>query len=700
MKLFNQTLFQAALLSVALAFGCVSSGGGDQPAADGPAADGPAADAGPSDRKLAKYNTDLPQVKYRLDPQAGDKGVPAEMGGPGWKGKDAAGNQYETNLEFPSIGKQGGVPQGGVMTQVLLDWPATLRMAGQNWNTSFNYRANSLCFEGLLKLHPLTMEWIPSLATHWWISDDKTTYRFRIDPRAKWSDGKPITARDVVATWKLRTDSKILDPNSNVYYGRLNEPKAISKYLVEVTVKEESWRNFMVIAGMSVLPAAQISIPGDKYLDKFQFKYTATSGPYTVDEADIVTGQTISIKRRNTWWAQDQPAWEGMYNIGQYKFVVVKDINLAYEKIKKGELDYFVVPKAQWWAEEIPGIDEVKRGLLVAQKFYTDAPIGTSGIAINTARPPLDDVKIRKAMQLLHDRATLIKKLYFNEYEPLTSYWQGGTYANPDNELLSYDDFGAVELLEGAGWTKVNDQGYRVKGGRELAFTLTYRTPLSERSLTVFQEACKKAGIKIELQLLTPAAAWKNLQGKEYDLMSTAWGTILFPNPESSWHSKFSEEINNNNVTAFADPRVDKLIERYNGAYDVNERVALIREMDGIIYNQHPYVLEWFNPAQRVLYWNKYGMPEWGSSRTSDTDDLHFIWWVDPLKEKQLKSAMQDPHLKMDPGEAEVRFWQAWHKAGGAEASKKGAGGDKPGEAPGDKSGKSGKGKAARSGGE
>ena len=60
------------------------------------------------------------------------------------------------------------------------DWPATLRMAGKDWNTSFNYRAYALLYESLLDLHPITLEYVPLLATHWWISDDKTTYRFRI----------------------------------------------------------------------------------------------------------------------------------------------------------------------------------------------------------------------------------------------------------------------------------------------------------------------------------------------------------------------------------------------------------------------------------------------------------------------------------------------------------------------------------------
>ena len=237
-------------------------------------------------------------------------------------------------------------------------------------------------------------------------------------------------------------------------------------------------------------------------------------------------------------------------------------------------------------------------------------------MAINTQRPPLDDVRIRKAMQLLYDRRTMIKKLYYDEYEPLASYYQNSPGQNPANQVYEYDEFGAVELLEQAGYTEINDEGYRLKGGKELTFTVSYRTPLSERNLTVFQEACKKAGIRIELELLTSAQGWKNMREKEFDLSSTNWGATIFPTPKSSWHSRLATQKDNNNVTSFANERVDELIDAYDKEHDFEKRSEIVQEIDSILYNDHPYVLGWFKPAQRVVYWNKYGTPEpWGSSR-------------------------------------------------------------------------------------
>lgn len=620
----------------------------------------PAPERGLEEREVEvqQYDLSMPMVTYAWDPQAGDPSVSAELGGPGFTGEG-----WETNLTFPIMGAQGDVPQGGQLVTYMLDWPATLRMAGKDWNTSFNYAVNTLAYEGLLMVHPTTLEVIPRIATHWQISEDKSTYRFRINPEARWSDGDPITAEDVVESWRLRVNPDLMFPSSVMLYSRLEEPRAISRYIVEVKAKEDSWRNFLSFATMSIFPADEIRLPGAEYLDKYQFAYTSNSGPYIVHPQDIDTGKSITVTRRDDWWGQDNPAFKGLYNIGRIKYLVVKEPNLAFEMLKKGEIDFMPISKAQWWAEDIPALASVQRGLLVPTKFYNDVPVGLDGIAINQTRKPLDDVRVRKALQHLYDRETMIEKLFYNEYEPLTSYWQGGLYENPDNELIPYDELRAVELLEEAGWTEVNNEGYRVKDGRVLRFVLTYRSALSERSLTVFQEAAKRAGIKIELQLLTPAAGWKNLTEMEYDLASTAWGAIIYPNPESSWHSTLADQKGNNNVTGFRNPRVDQLSEQYNGEYDPVRRAELVREIDGIIYNEHPYILGWYNPAVRVVYWNKFGLPEFGIHRFADYDEAFLAWWVDPEKEQQLAAARRDTTLAMDTSSRTHTFWKAWNAA-------------------------------------
>ena len=616
------------------------------------------------DDTASEATLELPMVQYAWDPDAGDASVSAELGGPGFTGEG-----WDSNFEFPAMGSADAV-KGGKITMYVPDWPANIRQAGQDWNTAFNYRANDLCMSRLVSTHPITLEYYPVLATHWKISEDKMTYWYRINPDARWSDGSEVTAYDVHATWKLRTDPTLLEPSSVVTYGKMNEPEVLSKYMLKVTVNEESWKNFLYFSGMAILPAKDIESAGNPedergkaYLDEFNFKFTMSCGAYEVREEDINTGKSISIRRRDDWWAKDNPAFTGLNNIDEYRFIVVKDYNLAYEKLKKGEIDYYVVPKAEWWAKQIPELDQVKRGLIVPHKVFNDSPVGTAGMAINMSKAGLDDVRVRKALNHLNNRELKIEKLYYNEYVPLSSYYQGGLYQNPDNVLIEYDVEEAVRLLEEAGYSEFDDEGYRTKDGRRLRFTLTYRSKASERGLTMFQESCREAGVKIDLQLLTPASAWKNLRAKEFELMSTAWGALVFPNPETSYHSRYATEPDNNNVTGFANARVDELCAEYDQTYDVNRRIEIIQEVDGIVYNEYPYVLDHFGPAQRVAFWNKFSMPDFGALRFVDAEELMYTWWIDPEKEAALEAAMADPSKNLEKLPIENRFWQEWNAA-------------------------------------
>lgn len=644
------------LVPAAALIGCGGGGTGTPPAggkAAAPGGGGTAAPAAPASR----YNLEIPMVTYKWDPQAGDKSVPADQGGPGFTGEG-----WTTNMTFLALGDPRAV-KGGTYVRYLLDWPATLRQTGKDWNESFNYTVADMCYQGLLQYHKDTLEWIPMLATHWQISDDRMTYRFRMNPKARWSDGSEVTADDVVATFKLLMDPTLLDPSAIMTFEKMEAPVAKSKYIVEVKAKEENWRNFLYFATQQIFPAKEVSIKGSEYLDKYQFAYTANSGPYIVDMKAMEQGQSLTIRRRPDWWDADNPAWAGIWNFDVYKAVIVKDPNLAFEKAKKGELDYFWVQKAQWWAEEVDKIDGVKRGLIQKRKICNDHPLGFSGAACNQLRPPLDDIRLRMALNHLFNRKLFIEKFFFHEYAPLDSYYQGGIYQNQDNPHIDYDEPRAVELLEQAGWKELNAEGYRMKGGKELKLTLNYASPLSERYLTVFQESCKKAGIRLDLQILTPAALFKNATQKEYDLIDVPWGALVFPNPETSFHSKLAREKDNNNITGFQDPEVDRLCAAYDKEYDPAKRAALIRQIDGLVYKQYPYVLGWSLPSLRFLVSSKVRMPEWGTWRTADEEAMHYCWWIDPEVEKEVEAAKADTNRTLRTEEVENHYWEAWDKA-------------------------------------
>jgi microcin C transport system substrate-binding protein len=306
--------------------------------------------------------------------------------------------------------------------------------------------------------------------------------------------------------------------------------------------------------------------------------------------------------------------------------------------------------------------DKVQRGLIQKRKVFNDAPTGFSGIAFNTRKPPYDDIRVRKALTYLQNRPLLIEKLFFNEYKPLYSYFAGGIYENPDNPKNPYDPQAALKLLSEAGWNTRDSQGRLVKNGQPLVVELTYASKTSEPYLTVFQDDLRKVGIGLNLRLLTPETAWKMEMERKFDTLSTGWGALIFPNPETAFHSKLADQADNNNITGLKSKRIDELCDLYDVEFDQPKRVAIIREIDGIVANEHHYILGWDAPFQRFAYANRFGHPESYLSRVGDYTDVVMFWWSDANKEREYQEALRDPSKKMDVGGVENHFWQDFGK--------------------------------------
>ena len=592
----------------------------------------------------------MPTCPCTFDVDAGEPSVPPDLGGPGFTGEG-----WQTATEILALGNITA-PKGGTATLTINDWPATLRVAGAGWNSEFNSIVSSVCYESLVNVHPVTLELMPGLASHWQITDDKMTYRFRINPRARWSDGREVTANDVVATIKLKCDPSANDVSALIL-SNLEPPRAMSKYMLEVRAKVVAWRNFIDFATTSILPAHEIgSIDGTTFLDRYQFKLTAVSGPYEVRPDDILPGTSIALTRRQDYWGKNQCFARGLWNIDRIRYVVVKDENLAFEKLKAGEIDIFGVNKAQWWAEEVDKIDGVRRGLIQKRKIFTDTPIGVRGIAINTRLAPLDDRRVRLALCHLLNRKLMLEKLYFNEYAMLYSYFPGGIYQNPGNQPTPYDPAKADTLLVEAGWTERDPKGIRVRDGRRLEFAVQYDSKLNERFLTIFQEDCLRAGIELDLQLVNPSTRWKNVMDRQFEMAVQGWSGLVFPNPELICLSTLADEKGNNNLTGMKDPEIDSLCRQYDLTFETQKRMRLVHQIDAILFDQHHYVLTWYTPNTRLLYWNKFGHPDWYITRTGDT--VPYSWWIDADLERQVERGKTDRNVILPKGATEVHFWE------------------------------------------
>ena len=585
--------------------------------------------------------------------EGADPSVPADKGGKGFTGEG-----LETNTSFDLIGDPHAV-KGGVYREYQPDFPGTLRTEGPESNTTINALISSGLYETLLTVHPTTLDYMPILATHWQISPDRLTYRYRIDPNARWSDGQPVTADDVVATWMFKMDKGVQDPSNQLVFGKFEKPIAESKYIVSVKSTVLNWRNFLYFSGMSILPAHVLkTIDGAAYLKDFNFKLMPGTGPYRVNDADIIKGKSVSLRRRTDYWAEKQRRNVGLNNVDEIREIVVRDPKLAFEMFKKGDLDFYDLDlnMNREWVEDL-NFDRVQRGLIQKRKVFNDSPIGTSGLAFNTRKAPFDDLRVRKALTLLLNRQELISKLFYNEYVPINSHHPGSIYENPNNPKNLYDEQAALTLLAEAGWKDRDAQGRLVKNGQPLTLEVTYSNKGNENWLTIYQEELRKIGIGLSLRLITPETRFKLMMDRNFTMTRSAWTGLLFPNPETSFASTLADQLNNNNITGFKNARVDELLAVYDKEFDAAKRAAIIREIDGIVTASYHYILGWDGPFQRIAYWNKFGQPPGYLTRFGDYRDAPTLWWVDPQKDADLKRAMADNSVKLPVGDTEEHYW-------------------------------------------
>ena len=568
---------------------------------------------------------------------------------------DPAG--WDTNKNYPAIGSPEA-KKGGTFRAYWPGFPPTLRTHGPGANSAAAREVHGLMYESLVNLHPGTLEYMPGLADYWKVSGDKRRFTFHINQKARWADGTPVTADDVVATWEFGARPDLRDPSSPMRWDDdFEKPVAESRDMVSVKTKKLHWRFFLYFGSMSIYPAKELSaLAGERYLEEYDWKSQTGSGPYELKAGDIKKEGSITLTRRADYWAENEWRNTGLNNFDKISWLAIPDEELAFGKFKEGGLDYYPVSKARKWLEECD-FEKIKKGWIQKRKIYTEAPRGFSGFAFNLRKPPFADVDVRKAFAYLLNREKLIDKLFFHEYDFLDSYYPGGVWENPDNPEIRFNPLMAQRLLEKAGWKSRNKDGWLVKDGKIFELTFEYGDPDMTGIYKALQEDLEKAGIRLILKQTDPAALRKKVGERNFTLHFQSWDALLFPDPASYWTSELADTQSGNNITGFKNQEADALCGKYGAAFGREEQKRIMRELDGIIFRSHPYALAWGSNFTRILYHDKFGHPKEYFSRTGDDKDMKTLWWIDPEKEKLLEGAAAG-NRALSVGETIQKPWQ------------------------------------------
>jgi len=511
-------------------------------------------------------------------------------------------------------------------------------------------------FESLIGIDGVTAEYVPGLAKSWRISDDKKTFTFMLDERAVWSDGKPVTAEDVLFTFQAIMKPENLTGPHKVGLETFETPVVLDERTIQFTAREVHWRNLGSAGSLQVLPKHAMV---EEDFNRIQFEFPVTSGPYRLGE--INEGQFVKMERREDWWARSLPRNSGFGNFQTLTYRFFADAENAYESFRRGLLDVFPVYVARLWMNETSG-ERFDNNWIVKQKIYNANPLGFQGFAMNMRRAPYTDLRVRQALAHLLNRKKMNETLMYNQYFLQKSYFED-LYSKDDpcpNSGFDFDPERARGLLKEAGWEANPDTGMLEKDGTPFVVNFLTRDPSSDKFLAIYGEDLKDAGIELKIDRKDWAAWTKDMDEYNYDMTWAAWGSGLFKDPESMWHSKEADRPSGNNITGFRNPEVDALIDRQKELFDVKERNKLYREIDAILAREVPYVLLWGINYARILYWNKFGTPVQVLSKYGDESSAYALWWFDEDAAAELKQAMEEG-MPLPARPLEVRFDEVFH---------------------------------------
>ncbi len=547
---------------------------------------------------------------------------------------------WETNIDAPTFASPEA-KKGGIFRTFILSFPLTLRTVGPDSNGSFRpYLLDSL--PGLVELHPNTLEWIPGMATEWAYGEDGKTVFYRINPAAKWSDGKPVTADDFVFTRDFMLSEFIVDPWSNNYYKEeIVEVKKYDDLTFSVTGASVKPKGDLLYY-YSIQPTARhFHKLDEKWVNDYNWLVAPNWGPYQISRVE--KGKFIEFSLKQDWWGKDLRYYQNRFNVEKINVSVIRDIETAYRHFLRGELDSFSLIMPNFWYDKTDDM-VYKNGYVNRIWFYNELPQPKQGMYLNTDYELFKDENVRFGFSHSMNIQLMIETVLRNDYQRMNSFHEGsGEYSNLDIVARGFDLQKADEYFAKAGWQQRGPDGIRVKDGQRMSASITYSIQAHTDRLVVLKEEAKKAGVELTLNLFDNSSAFKNILEKKHQIAWMAWSASYRPEFWEHFHSENAHKPQTNNITNTDNPEMDALIERFKVSTDEAERKAISREVQQKIHDIGAFIPTYKVPYTREAYWRWLRLPEWHATRSTDIvfdPVMSGLFWMDEDARVETQQAM------------------------------------------------------------
>jgi peptide/nickel transport system substrate-binding protein len=457
-------------------------------------------------------------------------------------------------------------------------------------------------------------------------TDDARSYvAFNLNPRARFSDGKPVTAEDVVFSWQLLRDKG--RPNHRYYYSKVARAEIIGERTVRFEFAEKGDRELPLILGlMPVLPKHAVSV---ETFEDSGLKPPLGSGPYRV--SSVKPGESVMLTRNPDYWGRDLPVNRGLYNFDEIKIDFFRDSNTWFEAFKRGLYDLrFETDPGRWTKQyDFPA---ARSRHLIREGLVSSEPRPMMAYVFNTRRPIFSDPHVRAAVNELFDFEWANANLYYGAYRRNGSFFQSselsalgrpaddqerkllapfpgavrsdvleGRYRPPVSDGTGRDRNrlkGALLLLAEAGWHLKHGKLVNKKG-EPFRFEIMVSSRDEERLALAYSNMLRRAGISAAVRFVDGTQFEQRRRAYDFDMMPYTWTQSLSPGNEQAfyWGSASADTPGTRNYMGVKSKAVDAMIAALIAARDRGELVAAARALDRILISGD-YVVPLFYPPE------------------------------------------------------------------------------------------------------
>ncbi|MGO4524719.1 extracellular solute-binding protein [Microvirga sp. 2MCAF35] len=486
--------------------------------------------------------------------------------------------------------------------------------------------------------------------------DDRSSITFNLDPRARFSDGHPLTAEDVRFSFEaLKTYGKPFHRSS---FGQVKAVEILDPHRIRFDLSGSNDRELPLLIGMTmpIFPAHATNL---ETFDKTSLTPPIGSGPYALTE--VRPGERVVLTRRKDYWGEDLPVTRGLYNFDEIRYDFYRDANTLFEAFKAGLYDFRIEGDPGQWATgyDIPA---VRDGRIVRETLTTRLPKGMNGFVFNTRKALFADVRVREALSYLFDFDWVNRNLYFGQLTRSDSYFAGSDLAStgrPADEreralLAGFPGAVREDILEGrweppagdgsgrdretarralallaeAGWVLENDVLRRKGTGEPFAFEMLVNSRSQERLALNFSQSLSRIGVQARVRLVDDVQYWRRLARFDFDMVQWLWPGTPSPGNEqrNRWGSAAAQRGGSQNHAGVTSPAVDRLIDGLLEAKSREEFVSAVRALDRALLSGFYVVPLFYVKDQWLAYKSDLRRPDRTPLMGTNID----TWWWQP----------------------------------------------------------------------